>query len=1118
VDLLKSKLLVLWFCLFTLVIGGDNTHKVLIVTGHNNHKWEVSSVVYKQILEQTGLFSVDMAIRPPLDKETEIFHPNFDEYDVVFLDYNGAPWPTETQDTFVNYVKSGGGVVLVHAANNAFGDWPEYLDIIGLGGWGGRDEMDGPYIYWQDGKITRDMTPGKAGGHGPQHEFQVVNRDIDHPITKGLPQKWMHGRDELYSHLRGQGRNMKVLATAFSNPADQNGSGRHEPVIMTIEYGKGRVFHTSLGHVTGNVPYRSLKCGGFITIIQRGTEWATTGNVTQNVPLDFPDAVTVRSWENYLEPEFKSILNNVKNYEYGDNRKNLTVIEDMIRVADRNPDYLNRIEQSLVSFLLSDASVSAKQVVGKYFSVIANESSAEAVSSLLNDSYLFETALYILERIPNESVNELLREKLRGVEDSVKVSIIHTLGAKQDKESISVLKKYILSENSDIATATATVLGNIGTWKAAKILKKSLNQSTGIQRQTIVHAYLECGNHLLDSGNLKKAKKIFSHLNRSNESPIIRSTAIRGLIQSSPGNAGSIILNALKESEPKIISTAISSIALLTNSDDISTVAKSVSRLPVSGQIQLISALSAFGENSTVFSTIKSAIESEHDVVRWVALDALGDINLESSVNLLANLSAHGKGKERSTARQSLYRLNGNNVNDIILSSILTDDVKIKIELIRAIQKRRIFNGADSMLKLASDSNSSLRIESVRALRFIANEPHIIDLVKLLVNSESDRDRIELEKTIVMMAKRNNLNDSTGQEIMRYLGGMESTSKQTAIQILGQLGYSPSYSSLIEYLNDDEKNIRNSAIKALSEWNNDTPLSTLFNVTENAKNQSHKTLALRGIIRLIGLENDRSTEATNELYKRAMALATNVQEKKAVLSGLSNVMSITAFQMAETYLPLPELKAEAATACIKIAGEIHKDYHKECKLVLMEINHEVENDIIRESAQLVLNQIEIFDDYITVWRMSEPFMVTDKSIFNTIFSPELATYEHWQPVPLMSDPDRYWYVDFAKLIKSMVAAIYMETEIWSEEEQTVRLEMGSNDGIKAWLNGQVVHVNDASRAVTAGEDVKEVTLQKGKNTLLMKIVNEGGGWGGCARFRQLDGGHLPNIRTGIERE
>ena len=541
----------------------------------------------------------------------------------------------------------------------------------------------------------------------------------------------------------------------------------------------------------------------------------------------------------------------------------------------------------------------------------------------------------------------------------------------------------------------------------------------------------------------------------------------------------------------------------------------SVTQLPVNGQIQLISALSTLGENSTVFSTIKLATKSENDGVRLAALDALGNINLDNSVTVLSEVSAYGYGKERTKARASLYRLNGNNINDIILSKIPHTEVKVKIELIRAVQKRRIAKGAELMLNLANDANASLRIESARALRFIASEPHITGLVNLLKNSKSDKDRDELEKAIVIMAKRNDLNDAVGMEIMNHLDAMSFMPKQTAIQILGQLGYEPSYESLTGFLSHDKKDIRKSAIKALSEWKNDSPLSTLFSVTKKAKSQSHKTLALRGIIRLIGLESDRSTEVTNDLYKRAMTLATNAQEKKTVLSGLSNVMSITAFQMAETYLPLANLKAEAALSCINIANGIHTKYPAECKSVLVKIISDFSNESIKENAQLVLNQIEIFDDYITKWRMSEPFMATDKSIFNTKFGPELTTYENWKSAPLMSDPNRYWYVDFAKIIKSMVAAIYMETEIWSDEEQTVRLEMGSNDGIKTWLNGQVVHVHDASRGVTAGEDVKEVTLQKGKNTLLMKIVNEGGGWGGCARFRRLDGGHLSNVKINL---
>ena len=156
--------------------------------------------------------------------------------------------------------------------------------MIGVGGWGGRNEKDGPFLHWKDGKIVRDMTPGRGGTHGPQHPFQLIVREPDHPITKGLPEKFMHSADELYSTLRGPAKNLTVLATAYADPA-KRGTGKHEPSLMTITYGKGRIFHTALGHA--DVQLRSVAC---IVTYQRGTEWAATGKVTQKVPDDFPGA------------------------------------------------------------------------------------------------------------------------------------------------------------------------------------------------------------------------------------------------------------------------------------------------------------------------------------------------------------------------------------------------------------------------------------------------------------------------------------------------------------------------------------------------------------------------------------------------------------------------------------------------------------------------------------------------------------------------------------------------------------------------------------------------------------------------------------------------------------
>jgi type 1 glutamine amidotransferase len=268
--------------------------KALIIDGQNNHgNWPQTTKMMKKYLEDTGLFAVDVATTAKQGTDPN-FKPEFSKYAVVISNYNGAPWPEETKKAFIDYVKGGGGLVIVHAANNSFGDWKEYNEMIGLGGWGGRNEKSGPYVYLNaEGKTIRDASPGGGGHHGPQHPFAIITRDPEHPITKGLPKEWMHVNDELYDKLRGPGEHMTILATAYADKA-KGGTGNHEPMLMTLQYGKGRIFHTPMGH--GN---DSQECVGFITCLQRGTEWAATGEVTVKVPDDFPtaDKISQRKFE-----------------------------------------------------------------------------------------------------------------------------------------------------------------------------------------------------------------------------------------------------------------------------------------------------------------------------------------------------------------------------------------------------------------------------------------------------------------------------------------------------------------------------------------------------------------------------------------------------------------------------------------------------------------------------------------------------------------------------------------------------------------------------------------------------------------------------------------------------
>ncbi len=261
--------------------------KALIVDGQNNHNWKQTTPLLRATLEQSGLFVVAVATSPKDKEELEKFAPKFADYDVVVSNYNGQLWPKAAREAFSKFVRDGGGFVSVHAADNAFPNWKDYNLMIGVGGWGRRSEKSGPYVRWREGKIVRDTGPGRGGSHGRRHEFALDVRDAAHPITKGLPKRFLHCADELYDRLRGPAENLTVLATAFSDK-QTGGSGEHEPLLMAIDFGEGRCFHTALGHDP-----TAMKCVAFQVTLVRGAEWAATGEVTTAVPANFPGSEAV---------------------------------------------------------------------------------------------------------------------------------------------------------------------------------------------------------------------------------------------------------------------------------------------------------------------------------------------------------------------------------------------------------------------------------------------------------------------------------------------------------------------------------------------------------------------------------------------------------------------------------------------------------------------------------------------------------------------------------------------------------------------------------------------------------------------------------------------------------
>ncbi len=267
--------------------------KVLIVDGINNHDWQHTTPFLKQHLERTGRFVVDVSTTPPANaspQQWKAWNPDFSKYQVVLSNYNGPKWPETVRTAFEQFIRGGGGLVNVHAANNAHTGWPEFEKMTGLL-W--RSPDHGFRLAYNKKQEAVRMQPGKGpgAGHGPQHGYEVVILDPDNPITRGMPTRWRHPQDELYHGQRGPAQDMHVLAIAFS-ATDKGGTGMYEPMLWWIPYGKGKVVTTVLGHVSQGDSKNmiAMRDVGFLTIVQRACEWVATNQVSLPVPANFPTA------------------------------------------------------------------------------------------------------------------------------------------------------------------------------------------------------------------------------------------------------------------------------------------------------------------------------------------------------------------------------------------------------------------------------------------------------------------------------------------------------------------------------------------------------------------------------------------------------------------------------------------------------------------------------------------------------------------------------------------------------------------------------------------------------------------------------------------------------------
>ena len=650
--------------------------------------------------------------------------------------------------------------------------------------------------------------------------------------------------------------------------------------------------------------------------------------------------------------EFARLLDKAKTYDFSKSRVDLTKIGDIIRQASGTPE-IKDIEKQLDEFLKSDATYAAKQFVCRELSEIGTDISVPVLSSMVTDENYSDMSRYALERISGTAVDDALRGALPKVQGNTKIGILNSIGVRGDRKAVGQLKEMISDSNQMVAVAAIAALGRIDDPAATDALVKARDKATGELKIKIDDACLQQADRLAASGQKEMALVIYKQLYGAGEPMPVREAGLRGMILASGDKTGEVVTEALKSQDKAIQTTAIETLRDVAKTSAVKAAAEQLPNLAPAQQIQL---LYAFGDckDKSVMPAVLNTAKSSEETVRVAAygtIQALGDA---CNVDMLVEKAASTKGMEQKAAQESLYKLSGKDVDETILKGLAAAETKSKIELIKSCDQRNMSSAVPELMKTAKDADRQVRLESIKALRNLAGMQDMGGLVDLLVSADP-ADRDELEKTVVAVAKNIPADKNPAQTVLAALpNAKDADTKSSLMSVIGKIGDPAGLAVLKEAINDKDEKIRDAAVRGLSDWPTPAPAEDLLKIAKTSDNQVQKILALRGYVRLIGLINDKPAEEVIKMYKESMTLAPDTSEKRMVLSGLSNLKTVEALQMAGGYLSDSELKQEAEAAVVKIAESTLKKNPQETKDMLQKVLDGSPSETVKDQAEKLL--------------------------------------------------------------------------------------------------------------------------------------------------------------------
>lgn len=770
-------------------------------------------------------------------------------------------------------------------------------------------------------------------------------------------------------------------------------------------------------------------------------------------------------------------------------------------------------ERQLIAVLQSTNPPAEKAITCKKLAVCGTSEAVPALAPLLSDPHLASWARIALEAIPGPAADAALRDAVGRLRGLLLVGVINSIGVRGDAGAVEVLVARLGDADPEVASAASVALGRIGTEPAVRALESVLPRASAGSVSAVAQGCILCAERFLDRGNLAEALRLYDLVRKANVPEQRQAEATRGAILARGLEGVPLLLETLRSPHRALFAIGLRTARELPGQPVTEALAKELARLAPSRQGPLLSALADRGD-AAVWPVIFNAARSGSNNLRTEAIGAIGRKGNAAGVAVLLDVMLENNPDLAQAVKVALARLPAERVDAELISRLPGSSGRTRRTLVEMAGQRRLPDAVPELIKASREADPALRATAIKALGTTVTQADLGAVISLLTETNSASDIATIEAALQDACTRLPDKAACADRLLACLPGGTTATQCAVLRLLATASTPKALEAVQTARASQHPEVRDTAARVLADWPERAALPALLELFRTTDRETSRVLALRGCVRLLG-QGGLSTGQTVKTFAELMANAQRADERKLLLAGLAAVPDTAALELVDSLRNDAQVQDEVELARLGIASGLATTSPAQAKALATELLTQSRKQAVRDRAAQIRNQVEKVEDFITAWQVAGPYPEPEqgRSLFATVFPPEKADPKvSWRPLAAGTKADSPWMLDLEAALSGEHRVAYARTWVFSEQAQPARIEFGTDDGNRLWLNGSLVHEADRGGAATPGDFKPAVTLRQGWNLLLLKVIQDTGPWEFCLRIRTPSGGRIEGLR------